>query len=105
MSPQPVRKYRVAFSFADENREYVLRVAEALRVEGISVFAYTDDDVQTEALGQILNAYLQRIYRDEADYAVLFISKAYTERPWTNEEVKFAQERAIRTKGEYILPA
>lgn len=100
-----MRKYRVAFSFADENSEYVLRVAEALRAEGISVFAYTDEEVQAEALGQILNAYLQRIYRDDADYAVLFISKSYTERAWTNEEMKFAQERAIRTKGEYILPA
>ncbi|WP_206919918.1 TIR domain-containing protein, partial [Alicyclobacillus suci] len=38
-------------------------------------------------------------------YCVMFISKHYKEKLWTNHERKSAQARAFHEKGEYILPA
>ena len=100
------REYDIAFSFADKNRDYVLRVAKLLQDNGLKVFNYTDHEVRAKALGQDLTEYLQRIYRDDADFVVLFISKAYTKRPWTKMEVRYAHENAVRgTTSDYILPA
>lgn len=45
------------------------------------------------------------IYSKSSRYCVIFISKSYSERLWTNHERRNAQERAFRENSEYILPA
>jgi hypothetical protein len=45
------------------------------------------------------------IYRKRARYCVMFVSKEYKERMWTNHERQSAQVRALNEKRkEYILP-
>ena len=45
------------------------------------------------------------IFRKRSRYCVIFISKEYKERVWTNHERQSAQARALNEKGkEYILP-
>jgi hypothetical protein len=45
------------------------------------------------------------VYSDRARFVVLFISKHYSAKLWTNHERRSAQARAFRESKEYILPA
>jgi len=45
------------------------------------------------------------VYQHLARYCVLFVSKHYATRVWTNHERRSAQARALRENREYILPA
>jgi V8-like Glu-specific endopeptidase len=97
------RKYDVALSFAGEDRYYVKQVAEILNNSGIKVFY---DEFEPDKLwGKNLFDYLSEIYRDQARYTIMFCSKNYTKKIWTNHERKSAQERSLKEKEEYILPA
>ncbi len=95
--------YDIALSFAGENREYVEEVANILKVYGVKVFY---DKFEEHILwGKNLIDYLQDIYKNKANYTVMFISEHYAKKVWTNHERKSMQERAFRESEEYILPA
>lgn len=95
--------YDVALSFAGENREYVEEVAAILKSKNINVFY---DKYETSNLwGKDLYDHLQDVYYKQAKYTVMFISKEYAQKVWTNHERKCAQARALNERGEYILPA
>ena len=95
--------YDVALSFAGEDREYVQRVATRLVSLGVKVFY---DNFETTTLwGKDLYQYLSDIYSKKARYTVLFISRNYTRKLWTQHELRQAQARAFEENIEYILPA
>ncbi len=100
---QAPRLYDVALSFAGEDRDYVEQVAARLKHSGVRVFY--DDYEKVNLWGKDLYVHLDEIYREKAEYTVLFISKQYNAKLWTNHERKAAQERAFRENREYILPA
>ena len=96
-------EYDVALSFAGEQREYVRKVAQILNdIYGLKVFF--DEFEQDKLWGKNLYDYLHEIYSQRAKYVIIFVSKEYKEKVWTNHERQAAQERALREKGEYILP-
>ena len=95
--------YDVALSFAGKDRPYVAKVAGLLKAAGVTVFY---DDAEAVTLwGKDLYEHLSDVYQNQARYTVMFVSDAYAERIWTNHERKAAQARALKEKGEYILPA
>jgi hypothetical protein len=96
-------EYDVALSFAGEDRVYVEKVADYLKENGVKVFY--DDFEKIDLWGKNLYEYLDSIYREKSRYCVMFFSSSYAKRIWTNHERKSAQARAIKEKGEYILPA
>ncbi len=96
-------EFDVALSFAGEDREYVDSVANALLDEGVKVFY--DEFEEVNLWGKDLYTYLSDIYMNKARYTVMFISKHYSEKLWTNHERKSAQARAFQEAQEYILPA
>lgn len=98
----PSQKYDVCLSFAGEDREYVERVAAALRAADVSVFY--DRYYEVDLWGKNLYEHLSSVYRDQARYCVMFISRHYAEKLWTKQERRSAQERAFRESEEYILP-
>lgn len=55
--------------------------------------------------GKDLYKHLREIYFERARYVIIFISKYYKDKLWTNHERESAQARAFNEKGEYILPA
>ncbi len=64
--------YDVALSFAGEDREYVEDVATFLKDVGIKVFY---DKFEADNLwGKNLYDHLQDIYKNKANYTILFIS-------------------------------
>lgn len=95
--------YDVALSFAGEDSEYVSSVARCLKERGIKVFY--DKYEQVELWGKDLYTHLYDTYKKRARYCVIFISKNYKEKLWTNHERESAQTRAFMENREYILPA
>jgi len=95
-------QYDVCLSFAGQNRAYVERVARALRLRGIRVFY--DSYERVELWGKDLYSHLDYVYRYAARYCVVFVSKPYASRLWTNHERRSAQARAFAAHKEYVLP-
>ena len=96
------KKYDVALSFAGEDRQYAKELAELLKSGGYSVFY--DEFERAELWGKDLYVDFSSVYRDLAHYCVVFMSKHYARKPWTNHERKSAQARAFEEDREYILP-
>jgi len=94
--------YDVALSFAGEDREYVSRVAEFL--QSINVKVFYDKFEEGDLWGKDLFIYLNNVYQRMSKYCVVFISKYYKEKLWTNHEMKAAFARAFQQKSEYLLP-
>lgn len=95
--------YDVSLSFAGENRAYVRKVAHALRVRGVRVFF--DEYEEATLWGKDLYTHLDDVYQNSARFCVLFASKQYAKKVWTNHERQSAQARAVREHSEYLLPA
>ncbi|MFD1059686.1 toll/interleukin-1 receptor domain-containing protein, partial [Paracoccus fistulariae] len=97
------RDYDIALSFAGEERDYVDRVANLLKERGIKVFY--DLFEEADLWGKDLYVHLSEVYHRRAQFTVMFISRAYADKLWTNHERKSAQARAFQEAQEYILPA
>ncbi|MFZ0050543.1 MAG: TIR domain-containing protein [Desulfobaccales bacterium] len=97
------KQFDVALSFAGEDRKYVEEVASNLRKMGIKVF-YDKYEIVT-LWGKNLYDHLQDVYQNKAKYTVIFVSKHYADKIWTNHERKSAQAKAFVSNQEYILPA
>ncbi len=98
----PKREFEVALSFAGEDRVYVERVADKLRDIGLKVFY---DKYESVTLwGKNLYDHLSAVYSERAQFVVLFISRHYKAKVWTNHERESAQARAFKERKEYILP-
>lgn len=94
--------YDIVLSFAGEDREYVEKIAEKLKSREIKIFY---DYYETSSLwGKDLVQYLNNIYKDKAEYCIIFISKYYKEKRWCIHELRSALSRAFKDKKEYILP-
>src|SRR5215213_4660725 len=98
-----IRNYDVALSFAGEDRSYVEMVADGLRARGVSVFY--DAFEMADLWGKNLYEHLIEVYQKSARYTVIFISRYYRDKVWTNHERRAAQSRALNESYEYILPA
>lgn len=96
-------EYDVALSFAGTERHLAERLANIVRDAGLSVFY--DDFFPEQLWGKDLVVFFDEIFRNKSRYCVIFISKEYHDRMWTNQERRSAQARALQEKGnEYILP-
>lgn len=96
-------EYDVVLSFAGEDRQYVDEVAKYLSGKGIKVFY--DDYEKVDLWGKDLYEHLDDVYRNKGRFCVMFLSKHYAEKLWTDHERKSAQARAFQEQSEYILPA
>jgi len=98
-----VRRYDVAISFAGPEREHAEELATRVRAAGFEVFY--DGFYPEQLWGRDLVSLFDRVYRKEARHCVMFISREYAKRMWTNHERRSAQARALEDKGsDYILP-
>jgi hypothetical protein len=95
-------KYDVALSFAGEDRQYAEELASLLKSGGYSVFYDKYDPASL--WGKNLYDHLSQVYKDQAKYCVMFLSKDYARKLWTNHERRSAQARAFQESEEYILP-
>lgn len=94
--------YDVAVSFAGDVRPKVEEFVVALKDRGLSVFY--DFDQQAQLWGKDLRSKLSEVYANEALYMVVFLSKAYPERDWTDFELSVGKAAAEKRTKEYLLP-
>jgi hypothetical protein len=94
--------FDVALSFAGEDRPKASALANGLKKRGLQVFY--DDFQKSELWGADLYSYLSDLYRFRATFCVMFLSKDYAKKLWTNHERAAAQERAFKDNRTYILP-
>lgn len=92
----------LALSFAGENRDTVESIAIELRNNDVNVFY--DDFYKAELVGKDLSDYFKKKYSDSSKYVVIFISKYYTQKDWTNFEFEIALDKTKTMKTEFILP-
>jgi hypothetical protein len=94
-------EYQITLSFAGEQRAEVEQIAACLAAAGVKVFY--DKFSKTELWGKDLYQHLSGVYQNKAQYCIIFISKEYVEKAWTNHELKAAQARArLHRKGRRI---
>jgi len=94
--------FDVTLSFAGEDRDFVRCVAQQLSDKGLRIFY--DEYEQLNLWGKDLYTHLDDVYRNKSKYCVMFISKHYKQKLWTNHERESAQARAFKDNTEYILP-
>ena len=95
-------EWDVAVSFAGEDRPLAHDVVRRLQEAGVRVF-YDHDHVST-LWGENLVDLLHAIYSRQARFALLFLSRHYLAKNWSNHERQSVQERALTQRSPYILP-
>ncbi|GGO33525.1 toll/interleukin-1 receptor domain-containing protein [Deinococcus humi] len=96
--------FDVCLSFAGEDRKFVHQVYEALTAAGVKTFYDRDADIESELWGSNLYEYLDDIYRNQARFCIMFLSRNYVKKAWTRLERESAQARAFLDHQAYILP-
>jgi hypothetical protein len=94
--------FDIVLSFAGEERGYVEPVAEFLKENRVSFFY--DKYEEATLWGKELTEHLDRVFRGNARYCIMFISKNYAEKVWPTQERRSALAKAVRERDEYILP-
>ena len=94
--------FDIAVSFAGEDREVVQQYCDILYSDKLKVFY--DKYERIGLWGANLYDKLDEVYRTKALFCVIFISKHYAAKVWTNHERQSAQARALQENREYVLP-
>jgi hypothetical protein len=95
------RKFHVAVSYSRKDQETVGAVVYALKARGIRV--YHDRTEKTLIWGSALDERLSRIYRDDACFCLVVLSRNYFDGEHTKVEFDAALSRR-RSQPDYILP-
>lgn len=98
------KNYDVVLSYASEQRKYVEKVYDILIKNGVNVFYDNNDVINVDIWGKNLPDYLHNIYSGSYKYCVMFISKEYKEKIWTNHERKSILQKTITEKNDCVLP-
>jgi hypothetical protein len=80
------KRFRIAFSFAGEKRDFVVEVAGLLADEFGKERILYDKYHEAEFARARLGRYLPKLYRDEAELVVVVICKDYVNKEWTGLE-------------------
>ena len=99
-APPPERHYDVALSFAGEQRGFVQDVATALRHAGVEVFY---DDFE-DLWGKDLTKEFENVFRRQSRFVVVFVSREYLAKAWTNLERQHALAGRIERMDDSVLP-
>ncbi len=76
-------EYNFAISFAGEYRFYMQILAKELRKLGYKVFL--DKEFETKMISESLNDYLTKTFKYKTEYVIIFVSKEYKEKFYTNQ--------------------
>jgi len=84
-------KYDFALSFAGSNRDLAQNLFEKLSENELEVFY--DMNEQHSILAENVEDYLAPIYKSEAEFVIVLLSKEYPKRIWTNFESNHFKDR------------
>jgi hypothetical protein len=103
-TPEDKPKYDVCISYAIEDHDIALRLANQLKRK-YRLKVFFDEFEQHKLTGHQLTEMLYDIYARDSLLCVTLFSKAYAGKDWARHELRAARDRAIRTRGRpYIFP-
>jgi hypothetical protein len=79
-------KFKVAFSFPGELREYVEQVSNAIKSDLLAGSVFYDNDFVAQLARPNLDTLLQTVYLKNSDLIVVFLSKDYEKKMWCGIE-------------------
>jgi hypothetical protein len=94
--------YVVSLSYAHEDSKFVTRVARHLEAEGLGI--YFDKDDQINSWGKNLIEHLDAIYSKESKFCVVFLSRHYKRKAWTQFEHSVIQGWIMKGGKGQVLP-
>jgi serine protease AprX len=110
LSPDPRKKdfgdkrFAVALSFPGEHRDYVKLVLWELRRTVPRGKIFYDRYLESELAGPNLSARLQRLYHDDSELIVVFISAKYESKEWCGLEWRAIQDIIKKRRDEEVMP-
>ena len=97
------KRFRIAFSFAGETRDFVEIVAKVLaRRFGEAAILY-DKFHEAEFARYDLGIYLSKFYREESDLVVAVFSKDYDKKQWTGWEWMAIHAQLTKQEGGKVM--
>ena len=80
------KRFRIAFSFAGEKRDFVSKVADILAKHFSEAAILYDKFHEAEFARARLGRYLPKLYHDESDLVVVVICRDYPKKEWCGLE-------------------
>src|SRR5258708_3865953 len=97
------KRFRVAFSFAGEKRDFVAQVAGILATEfGKKAILY-DKFHEAELARGDLGIYLPELYHKQSDLVVIVVSPAYDQKQWTGLEWTAIHDLLSQRKHDEVM--
>ncbi len=101
--PMPPRnkpdKFKIAFSFAGEQRDLVRRIAEAVEARLGRSAVFFDEWYEAYIAGDSADIVLQDIYGKGCEVAIVCVSERYGGKPWTLAEHAAIRDRVNRSRA------
>lgn len=98
------KRFKVALSFAGENRSFVEAVATQLSMQlGASRVLY-DKYYEEEFARTDLDTYLQALYHDDSELIAVFLCENYQNKEWCGLEWRALKDLIKRRRGADIMP-
>ncbi|MBI4338394.1 MAG: toll/interleukin-1 receptor domain-containing protein [Chloroflexi bacterium] len=95
-------EFDVALSFAGTERSLAQELYDLLEARGIHTFY---DAAYPERLAaEDLNIVFEEVFARRSQFCVIFVSREYATRVWTNHELRSALSRQLIERGGYIIP-
>ncbi|MEM8565583.1 MAG: toll/interleukin-1 receptor domain-containing protein [Bacteroidota bacterium] len=100
MNRPKVFKYDVALSFSSLDLEIAQVITKEFEKLNITYYEFSEN----ETWGVNIKEETWRVYRDEAAFALLIVSKNYLKTKWTREEQEIIETVARDSGRPYVLP-
>ena len=101
---EPTKRFRIAFSFAGEKRDYVAQVAAVLaRQFGEEAILY-DKYHEAEFARYDLGIYLPKLYGEQSDLIVPVLCPNYDAKRWTGWEWLHIYGLLTKSDGQRVMP-
>lgn len=95
-------RFKVAFSFPSERREYISAVADEVKKRLGAGTVFYDKDFAAQLARPNLDTLLQRIYLNNSDLVVVFLCKDYERKEWCGLEWR-AIRTIIKNKNDHAI--
>jgi tetratricopeptide (TPR) repeat protein len=97
------KRFRIAFSFAGEKRDFVAKVAAILAKRFGEERILYDKFHEAEFARYDLAIYLPKLYRDESELVVAVLCPEYDKKPWTGWEWMGIHAQLTKKEGSKIM--
>lgn len=95
------KTYNVGISYAYEDEAVVKPVAKALESVGLTVFF--DQNEAAQLVGKNLTYILPEIYTNHCEYCLMFVSRSYVGKRWTDYERDWLISKRINSQKDDIF--